>query len=234
MGCGPRRAGTVVAWPGHSRSCAGSVGTARRPTEVSTSPWSTKITAAPSPARENGFWKGVGQPPVRGGRRLDPDVWGSADTFDVHRRAGRHVAFGYGIHQCVGQNLARAEMDIALTALLRRIPTPPRGTHIRYGPEAAKREGGGCGLASPLADMRGARLRRWRRSQHLGNRPTRLQHHREVDMAHLLGTRAGRIKSPERSFSSSRETGVEKVIPRRARPSKGAGAGVSVPSPTPL
>ncbi|WP_187439001.1 cytochrome P450 [Streptomyces sp. sk2.1] len=53
----------------------------------------------------------------------DPDVWDSPDTFDTHRRAGRHVAFGYGIHQCVGQNLARAEMDIALTTLLRRIPT---------------------------------------------------------------------------------------------------------------
>jgi pentalenic acid synthase len=53
----------------------------------------------------------------------DPGVWADPDTLDIHRAAGRHVAFGYGIHQCVGQNLARAEMEIALTTLLRRIPT---------------------------------------------------------------------------------------------------------------
>ncbi|MFF2012357.1 cytochrome P450 [Streptomyces sp. NPDC058195] len=53
----------------------------------------------------------------------DPDTWDTPDTLDIHRRAGRHVAFGYGIHQCVGQNLARVEMEIALTTLLRRIPT---------------------------------------------------------------------------------------------------------------
>ncbi|MFG2228386.1 cytochrome P450 [Streptomyces sp. NPDC048644] len=53
----------------------------------------------------------------------DPDTWEAPDTLDVHRKAGRHVAFGYGIHQCVGQNLARVEMEIALTTLLHRIPT---------------------------------------------------------------------------------------------------------------
>ncbi|MCB5910859.1 cytochrome P450 [Streptomyces pinistramenti] len=53
----------------------------------------------------------------------DPDAWEDPDTLDVRRKAGRHVAFGYGIHQCVGQNLARVEMEIALNTLLRRIPT---------------------------------------------------------------------------------------------------------------
>jgi pentalenic acid synthase len=53
----------------------------------------------------------------------DPDVWDDPHVVDIHRRAGRHVAFGYGIHQCVGQNLARAEMEIALNTLLRRVPT---------------------------------------------------------------------------------------------------------------
>ncbi|MGW4648714.1 cytochrome P450 [Kitasatospora sp. NPDC004289] len=53
----------------------------------------------------------------------DPRAWERPDELDVTRRAGRHVAFGYGIHQCIGQNLARAEMEIALATLFRRIPT---------------------------------------------------------------------------------------------------------------
>ncbi|GAA1462532.1 cytochrome P450 [Nocardiopsis exhalans] len=46
-----------------------------------------------------------------------------ADTVDIHRDARGHTAFGYGVHQCLGQNLARAELEIALETLLRRIPT---------------------------------------------------------------------------------------------------------------
>ncbi|MFD3503454.1 cytochrome P450 [Streptomyces sp. NPDC058678] len=52
----------------------------------------------------------------------DPRAWEDPDSFDVRRSAGRHVAFGYGIHQCIGQNLARAEMEIAFRTLFRRIP----------------------------------------------------------------------------------------------------------------
>ncbi|MEV4574031.1 cytochrome P450 [Nonomuraea jabiensis] len=44
------------------------------------------------------------------------------DEFDVERGARHHVAFGYGVHQCLGQNLARAEMEIALRTLFDRIP----------------------------------------------------------------------------------------------------------------
>ncbi len=53
----------------------------------------------------------------------DQRAWENPDVLDIRRRAGRHVAFGYGIHQCIGQNLARAEMEIALNTLFRRIPT---------------------------------------------------------------------------------------------------------------
>ncbi|MFJ7966327.1 cytochrome P450 [Streptomyces sp. NPDC096324] len=44
------------------------------------------------------------------------------DTLDWHRSARHHVAFGFGIHQCLGQNLARAEMEIALRTLFDRFP----------------------------------------------------------------------------------------------------------------
>ena len=42
--------------------------------------------------------------------------------FDIHRDARHHIAFGHGVHQCIGQNLARAELEIALSALFERIP----------------------------------------------------------------------------------------------------------------
>ncbi|MFI6729053.1 cytochrome P450 [Streptomyces sp. R-74717] len=44
------------------------------------------------------------------------------DTLDWHRSAGHHVAFGFGIHQCLGQNLARTEIEIALRSLFTRFP----------------------------------------------------------------------------------------------------------------
>jgi len=52
----------------------------------------------------------------------DEDVYPDADTLDWHRSARHHVGFGFGIHQCLGQNLARAEMEIALRTLFTRLP----------------------------------------------------------------------------------------------------------------
>ncbi|MEU5096484.1 cytochrome P450 [Streptomyces sp. NPDC020996] len=52
----------------------------------------------------------------------DEDVYGDPDVLDFHRPARHHIAFGFGIHQCLGQNLARAEMEIAFGALLARLP----------------------------------------------------------------------------------------------------------------
>ncbi|MEV4570548.1 cytochrome P450 [Nonomuraea sp. NPDC049419] len=53
----------------------------------------------------------------------DAGVFTDPDVFDPSRDAGGHIAFGYGRHQCLGQNLARLELQIALTALWQRIPT---------------------------------------------------------------------------------------------------------------
>lgn len=52
----------------------------------------------------------------------DPDQYEDPDTLDFHRSARHHVAFGFGIHQCLGQNLARVELEIALGSLLARLP----------------------------------------------------------------------------------------------------------------
>ncbi|MEV4098543.1 cytochrome P450 [Streptosporangium saharense] len=52
----------------------------------------------------------------------DPERFEEADGFDVARQAGGHLSFGHGIHQCLGQQLARNEMRIAIPALLERLP----------------------------------------------------------------------------------------------------------------
>ncbi|MBV8965829.1 MAG: cytochrome P450 [Mycobacteriaceae bacterium] len=54
----------------------------------------------------------------------DPKAFNEPDRLYLHRnKAGQNVAFGYGRHQCVGQQLARAELQIVFHTLLRRMPT---------------------------------------------------------------------------------------------------------------
>jgi cytochrome P450 len=45
-----------------------------------------------------------------------------ADTFDIRRERGSHVAFGHGVHYCLGAPLARLEARIAFTRLIARYP----------------------------------------------------------------------------------------------------------------
>ncbi|PRX61776.1 cytochrome P450 [Nonomuraea fuscirosea] len=52
----------------------------------------------------------------------DPETFTDAQRFDVDRGARNHLAFGYGAHQCLGQNLARVELEIVFETLLRRMP----------------------------------------------------------------------------------------------------------------
>lgn len=52
----------------------------------------------------------------------DPKMFLDADKVVIDRRENRHAAFGLGIHRCVGSNLARMEMQVALEEWLKRIP----------------------------------------------------------------------------------------------------------------
>ena len=52
----------------------------------------------------------------------DPEAFERADEFVIDRQRNRHVAFGLGIHRCLGSNLARMELRVALEEWMARIP----------------------------------------------------------------------------------------------------------------
>ncbi|MQS34750.1 cytochrome P450 [Streptomyces katsurahamanus] len=70
----------------------------------------------------------------------DPERFADPHVLDLRRQDGGHLAFGHGIHQCLGQQLARVEMRVAFPALVNRFPTlrlavPPEEVALR--PETA-------------------------------------------------------------------------------------------------
>jgi len=56
------------------------------------------------------------------GANRDPAVFALPDTLDITRNPNPHIAFGAGVHFCLGSALARAEAEVALGALLQRFP----------------------------------------------------------------------------------------------------------------
>jgi 4-methoxybenzoate monooxygenase (O-demethylating) len=66
-----------------------------------------------------------------GAANRDPRKWENPDEFDIQRTAIPHVAFGHGIHVCIGQMIARMEAESVLTALLDRVAyIEPRGEPV--------------------------------------------------------------------------------------------------------
>jgi cytochrome P450 len=59
------------------------------------------------------------------------------ETLDVDRNARGHLGFGYGVHQCIGQNLARVEMQISFATLARRLP----GLRLAVAPDELRFKG---------------------------------------------------------------------------------------------
>lgn len=64
----------------------------------------------------------------------DPRVFPDPDTLDITRNARPHLAFGAGTHHCVGQPLARMELQVIYPTLVRRIPTLRSVTDVEQVP----------------------------------------------------------------------------------------------------
>jgi cytochrome P450 len=57
-----------------------------------------------------------------GAANRDERRWSDSERFDIHRKVGQHLTFGYGVHFCLGASLARLEGRIALDEFLKRFP----------------------------------------------------------------------------------------------------------------
>jgi cytochrome P450 len=73
-----------------------------------------------------------------GAANRDPAQFANPETLDIAREPNKHLAFGFGIHQCAGLSLARLEGRIAIGRFLRRFPgyqlsaAPTRGGRARF------------------------------------------------------------------------------------------------------
>jgi cytochrome P450 len=85
----------------------------------------------------------IGGQLIRAGERVlmnlpagnwDGEFVENPETFDIDRNTRGHLGFGYGVHQCIGANLARVEMQVAFATLARRLP----GLQLAVSPDALR------------------------------------------------------------------------------------------------
>ncbi|MGB0629788.1 MAG: cytochrome P450 [Alphaproteobacteria bacterium] len=68
-----------------------------------------------------------------GAANRDPEAFEDPDTFDIDRNSADHLGFGFGIHHCMGQAMARLELQALFTELANRVDTiEPAGTAVRH------------------------------------------------------------------------------------------------------
>jgi cytochrome P450 len=72
--------------------------------------------------------------PLQGAANRDPERWDNASAFDVTRPPRQHLGFGFGLHSCIGLNLARLEVQVWLDRLLDLLPEFEVAQPVDYGP----------------------------------------------------------------------------------------------------
>jgi cytochrome P450 len=72
--------------------------------------------------------------PLQGAANRDPERWDNASAFDVTRPPRQHLGFGFGLHSCIGLNLARLEVQVWLDRLLDLLPEFEVAQEVDYGP----------------------------------------------------------------------------------------------------
>jgi cytochrome P450 len=75
----------------------------------------------------------------------DPGKFASPDALDIARNPNPHLAFGHGIHFCLGAPLARLELEIALHEMVKRFPRLALSGEVRYQPRILSRS-----IAAPM------------------------------------------------------------------------------------
>ena len=83
---------------------------------------------------------------LSGSANRDDRQYPDADRFDIHREVGQHLTFGYGIHYCLGADLARLEGRVALDEVLQ--PLPRVGGRRGQRPAGPHVDGAGLGVAA--------------------------------------------------------------------------------------
>ncbi|RIJ21651.1 cytochrome P450 [Henriciella barbarensis] len=75
------------------------------------------------------MWYGAGN--------RDPEVFPNPDVFDMTRdNVGKHIAFGHGVHKCLGSRVAQMQLRVAYEQLFARFPKIEFTGQIKYGPNA--------------------------------------------------------------------------------------------------
>ena len=71
-----------------------------------------------------------------GAANTDERAWDKAESVDIDRRVNKHLAFGGGVHRCLGSHLARMELRVVLEEWHARIPEYriPEGVELDYSP----------------------------------------------------------------------------------------------------